>query len=137
MYDLDGEYHPELSYWALLRDQFNEEYGQTYVTNRCASGTNSYRGVLRMDEAFSNSPAYFCLILYGTNDVGKNNFSAVSSAENLEWMCLNARHTYGLYPIISTIPPVKLWDPGVQYFRENTEALNATPQSRQAAASSR
>jgi len=125
MVDLVGELHPELAYLTKVQEALEEDYGHTYTINLGDSGTNSYHGVARMDEAFSRSPGYHCLILYGTNDVGKNTFSADSSAENLEWICLNARDTYGLHPVISTIPPVKLWDPGVQYFKENTEALNS------------
>ena len=124
MEDLDGELHPELAYLAKVQELL-DEYGDTYTINLGISATNTYQAVQRMDEDFSASPAYFCLILYGTNDIGMNTFSAASSAENLEWICLNARAKFGMYPIISTIPPAKLWDPGIQVFKENTEALNA------------
>jgi len=124
MDDLDGELHPELAYPAKVQELL-EEYGETYIINLGLSGSNTFHAVDRMDAIFSVSPAYFCLILYGTNDVGWNLFSAASSAENLEWICLNARTKFGMYPIISTVPPARLWDPGVQRFKENTEALNA------------
>jgi lysophospholipase L1-like esterase len=124
MDDLDGELHPELAYLAKVNELL-EEYGETYPINLGISGSNTYQAVERMDRDFSANPAYFCLILYGTNDVGWNLFSAASSAENLEWICLNARGKFGMYPIISTIPPAKLWEPGVQVFIEETEALNA------------
>lgn len=124
MDDLDGELHPELAYLAKVQELL-EEYGETYTINLGKTATNTYQAVERMDEDFSVSPAYFCLILYGTNDVGSNSFSAASSAENLEWICLNARTKFGMYPIISTVPPAKLWEPGVQVFKENIEALNA------------
>jgi len=124
MDDLEGELHPELAYLAKVQELL-ELYGETYIINLGKTATNTFHAVERMDEVFSISPAYFCLILYGTNDIGWNQFSAASSAENLEWICLNARSTYGMYPIISTVPPAKLWEPGVQVFKENNEALNA------------
>lgn len=124
MDDLDGELHPELAYLAKVQEKL-EEYGQTYTINLGESATNTYHAVERMNEDFAPNPAYYCLILYGTNDVGGMSFSAASTAENLEWICLNARNKFGMIPIISTIPPAKFWEPGVQVFKEETEALNA------------
>lgn len=123
MEDLEGELHPELAYLTRVQEKL-EEYGQTHTINLGKSATNTYRAVVRMDEDLKGNDGYFFLILYGSNDVGWNLFSADSSAENLRWICLNARNRYGMYPIISTIPPQQLWEIGVQVNRENTEALN-------------
>ncbi|MCK4835088.1 MAG: hypothetical protein KAT17_00535 [Candidatus Aminicenantes bacterium] len=121
MNDLEGELHPELAYLARVQEML-EEYGQTHIINLGKTATNTYHAVERMDKDFAPNPAFFCLIVYGTNDVAF--FSTASSAENLEWICLNAKNKYGMVPIISTIPPAQLWEPGVQVFKEETEALN-------------
>ncbi len=124
MFDLEGEVHPELAYLAKVQEKL-EEYGETYTINLGEPATNTYEAVARMDTALEGNIGFFFLILYGTNDVGWNLFSPASSKENLRWICLNAMNRYGMYPIISTVPPQELWEIGVQVFKENTELLNA------------
>lgn len=124
MNDLEGTGHPELTYLAKLQEMFAEEYGETYIINLGKGGANSYDAVQDMYYYFFDNKAFFCLILFGTNDVGSGVFSASSSAENLKKVALTCRDTYGMFPIISTVPPQKYYLDGVQFFKEQTEALN-------------
>ncbi len=125
MNDLEGEEHPELTYWYKASEYLTEHYGKTYTVNLGINGNRSYQGVERMDHDFSLNPGYYCLVLFGTNDVGSGTFSADSSVENIEWIMNNSINTYHMFPIVSTIPPIKKYLPGVQFYKENTEELNA------------
>jgi len=124
MFDLEGDFHPELTFLARLQDIFADEYGETFIINLGVPATTTYDGVQRMHTDFSENKAFFLLLLYGANDVGKSSFSANSSAENLERIVLTARSKYGMFPIISTVPPQKLNLDGVQFYKDQTEALN-------------
>lgn len=125
MFDLDGEEHPELTYWYKASEYLTEHYGETFTINLGVNGNTSYQGVERMDTDFPLNPGYFCLVLFGTNDVGSGSFSADSSVENIKWIMNNAIKSYGMFPVVSTIPPIKKYIPGVQFFKENTEELNS------------
>jgi len=124
MNDLQGEYHPELTYWFKTSEYLSENYGTTYTVNLGVNADKSQKGVDRMDDDFKYLSAYYLLVLFGTNDVGGALFSPASSAENLRWIIENARDNYGMYPIISTVPPQKKYVPGVQLFKDETEELN-------------
>jgi lysophospholipase L1-like esterase len=124
MNDLDGSSHPELAYLAKIEETFDADYGETYTINLGVGGASSYDAVQYMHGYFLNNRAYYCCVLFGTNDVGQGSFSADSSAESLEKVVLTARKTYGMYPIISTVPPQKLYLDGVQFYKDQTIALN-------------
>ena len=78
-----------------------EEHGGFFLRTE----TIPFHAIYTVD--FPGLEAYFCLIMLGTNDVAQNLFSASSSEENLRWICLQIRDTCGMYPVISTIPPIK------------------------------
>ncbi len=124
MLDLEGEYHPELTFWAKIRDYFNENYGETYAVNLGVPGESSYMGMIRMNRDFTQNKGKYCYIMFGTNDVTNLHFSAESSAENIEWMVLNAIENFNMIPILFTIPPQKHFEPHVQYYKKQTEELN-------------
>lgn len=120
-------YHPELAYLEKLKQIFTSGYGPVETVNAGVSRNTSYNGIDRMHDVFSESGAYFCLVMFGTNDVVAG-FSSDVSAENLAFILNTARSTYSMYPIVSTIPPQKDEErglPGVQYYTFQTEALNA------------
>jgi lysophospholipase L1-like esterase len=125
--DCEDFYHPELAYLERLKQILTNGYGHVETVNAGISRNTSYNGIDRMHEVFSESGAYFCLVMFGTNDVVVG-YSADVSAENLAFILNTARSTYHMYPVVSTIPPQKDEErglPGVQYFKYQTEALNA------------
>lgn len=124
--DPDDWYHPELAYLAQLKQMLADGYGDVETVNAGVSKNTSYHGINRKDEVFSESGAYFCLVLFGTNDVVAG-ISAVTAAENLHFILDTARYDYDMYPIISTTPPQKdeTRIPGVQFYKYQTELLNA------------
>jgi len=123
MVDLPGEYHPELAYLSLIQNTLIENYGPVNTVNLGIPADSTLRAMARLHDDFTDLEAYFCLIMLGTCDVGSNQFSPDSSEENLRRICLQIRDTYGMYPIVSTIPPMnhKL---GGQFFKTNTESMN-------------
>lgn len=125
--DPDDYYHPEQAYLEQLREMLSEDYGEVAVVNRGVSRNTSLQGVERMHEVFSEANAFFCLVMFGTNDVVFPTFDADASTQNLAFIVDTARYSYDMYPIISTIPPQKneLIEPHIQYYIDNTEALNA------------
>ena len=124
MNNLEGEYHPELTFWYKAKEYFDKNYGTTYAVNLGIPGDSSYGGLKRMDQEFTENPAHYCYIMFGTNDVTDISFSAQSSAENIEAMALKAINDYNMQPFLFTIPPQRHFDPYIQYYKENTEALN-------------
>ena len=120
------DYHPELTFWGQLAKDFNNNYGNVTTVNLGVPRDTALDGKNRMNRDFHSINGYFCLIMFGTNDVGNNYTSMESVVENLEWIVLNARDSYDMLPIISTIPPIQLKDEGsnVQYFIDNTVLLN-------------
>jgi lysophospholipase L1-like esterase len=124
MNNLEGDYHPELTYLAQLQEMFAVNYGETYTINLGVSGDRTIDAVARMDEAFSGVNAFFCLVMLGTNDVAHGDFDVDESVQNLEFIVTTARTFYHMYPVISTIPPQRHNHPTLQYYKENTESLN-------------
>jgi lysophospholipase L1-like esterase len=123
MNDLPGEYHPELAYLGVMQTYLAENYRPVNAVNLGVPGETTYAGLRRLDDDFTGLEGYFCMIMFGTNDVGQNSFSSGSSVENLEWICTRIRDKYGMYPVISTIPPMTHIS-GEQYLKENSEELN-------------
>lgn len=123
----DDYYHPEQAYLEQLKETLGEDYGEVAVVNRGVSRNTSLQGVERMHQVFSEANAFFCLVMFGTNDVVFPTFDADASTENLEFILDTARYSYDMYPIISTIPPQKNEQitPHIQFYKDNTEALNA------------
>ncbi|MEN8154096.1 MAG: SGNH/GDSL hydrolase family protein [Acidobacteriota bacterium] len=124
MNDLIGESHPELTYWYKASEYLTDNYGKTYTVNLGVNGDSSQMGVDRMDTNFRYVSAYYLLVLFGTNDVGGGGFSSNSTKENLDWIMENAIETYNMFPVISTVPPQKLYLPGIQFYKNETEELN-------------
>ncbi len=124
MFDLIDSYHPELTYWAKSSEYFNENYGQTYTVNLGVNRDSSLLGLQRMDEDLLYESGYFFLVLFGTNDVGAGTFSSTSTSQNILRILENGRNNYGMFPIVSTVPPQKLYLDGIQFFKDQTEQLN-------------
>ncbi len=125
--DDSDHYHPEQTFLAQLQDMFTQNYGETYIVNLGIPRETAYDGTKRMHEEFSQNHSFFCLVMFGTNDVTSPHFDANASVDSLRHILTTARSTYGMYPMISTIPPQKKETraPGIQFYKENTEALNA------------
>ncbi len=123
MNNLEGEYHPELTYWYKAMQYFNENYGQTYAINLGIPGESSYQGLQRQEQDFTDNPATYCYIMFGTNDVNDINFSAESSAENIELIALNSINKFNMQPVLFTIPPQRHYS-SIQCYKKNSEALN-------------
>ncbi len=124
MYEFTDSYHPELTYWAKASEHFNENYGQTHTINLGVNRDSSLNGVERMDEDLLYDKGYFLLVLFGTNDVTSGAFSSTSTSRNIQWILENGRNKYGMYPVVSTVPPQKLYLEGVQFYKDHTEELN-------------
>lgn len=124
MNDLEGVIHSDLTYWAKVSEYFNENYGDTYTINLGVSGETSLEGTIRMDEELLYEKGYYFLVLFGTNDVTSGIFSSTSTSKNIQWILENARDNYEMFPVVSTVPPQKLYLEGVQFFKEQTEKLN-------------
>jgi len=124
MYDLVDSYNPQLTYWAKTSEHFNNNYGQTYTVNLGINRDTSLKGVERMDENLLYEKGYFFLVLFGTNDVVSGAFSSTATTKNIQWKLENGRNNYGMFPIVSTVPPQKLYLEGVQFYKDNTEKLN-------------
>lgn len=121
--DLSNWYHPDLTYLAQLKDQFTRDYGPIETENLGFPGDTTYAAIQRMDADFSKVTGYFCLVMLGTNDVISHNFDVGLSTHNLEFILNRVRSEYGMYPIISTIPPMRRFS-DLQYRRESSESLN-------------
>jgi lysophospholipase L1-like esterase len=124
MNDLDGDYHPELAYLAQLQEIFAVDYGAVDTINKGVPGDTTLMAAQRLDDEFSLIDAFFCLVMLGTNDVIFSTFDVDASIENLYYILTTAREFYHMHPVISTIPPQRRHHPTLQYFKENTEALN-------------
>lgn len=124
MFEFVDSYHPELTYLAKTSDYFNENYGETSIINLGVNRDSSLDGVERMDEELLYDKGYYFLVLFGTNDVTSGTFSSTSTSKNIQWILENARNKYSMYPVVSTVPPQKLYLAGVQFFKEQTEKLN-------------
>jgi len=124
----DVEYHPELTYWHQLEEYFNDNYGNklSETVSLGVNGDTASNGRDRMNTDFDGVDAYFCMIMFGTNDVTSNTLSMQSTANDIEWMLNNARDNFSMYPITFTIPPQQnnLNGSDLQYYKEKTEELN-------------
>lgn len=123
MDDLEGDYHPELAYLAQMQQILADNYGETSIVNLGFPGDSALAGTQRMDEDFPEIDAFFCLVMFGTNDVILG-IDPDATTENLEYIVTRARKVYKMYPVISTIPPQRRHTPD-QYRKEQSEALNA------------
>lgn len=125
----DDYQHPELAYLAQLEAAIDHDYGDVSTINKGFPGDTALDGLLRMDTDFLDVRAYFCLVMFGTNDVTRvAHFDADETAENLRTILVRARQIYNMYPVISTIPPQKdeiNAPPGIQQHKERTEQLNS------------
>ena len=124
MYEFIDSYHPELTYLAKTSDHFNENYGETSIINLGVNRDSSLDGVERMDAELLFDKGYYFLVLFGTNDVSLGTFSSTSTTKNLQWILENARDNYAMFPVISTVPPQKLYLAGIQFYKDETEKLN-------------
>ena len=122
MDDLEGDYHPELAYLAQLQEILADNYGETGAINLGYPGDTAFDGIQRMDEVFSDIDAFFCLVMFGTNDVIQG-IDPDATVQNLEYIVTRAMDNYKMYPIVSTIPPQRRYTPD-QYRKDQTEALN-------------
>jgi lysophospholipase L1-like esterase len=123
----DDDYHPEQAYLAQLQGMLADDYGETFIINLGVPGETSFQGTLRMHDEFSEIEAFFLIVFFGTNDVTLGLFDADTTIQNLENIVTTAETSFGMYPIMTTIPPQK-WEtkiPGIQFFKEQTEELNA------------
>lgn len=123
MNDLVGEHHPDLAYLGLIQSILVENYGTVDTVNLGIPADNTFKAINRLHDDFSGVEAFFCLIMLGTVDVGQNLFSAASTEENLYWICLQIRDNYGMYPVISTIPPMRDKS-GSEFLKTHIEDLN-------------
>lgn len=126
--DPNDYYHPEQAYLAQLEQMLTSEYGAVDTINRGVPGNRTIEGAMRIDQAFQGVNAYICLVMFGTNDVPRRVFDVDTSILNMHYILTRLKIVYGMYPIVSTIPPQKdeeNFDPGLQYFVEQTEAYNA------------
>ncbi len=124
MYNLFDLYHPELTYWAKTSEYFNENYGQTYTINLGVNRDSSLQGLQRMDEELRYQKGYFLLVLFGTNDVTSGSSSSTSTSQNILQILKKGRDDYGMFPVVSTVPPQKLYLSGIQFYKDETEKLN-------------
>jgi lysophospholipase L1-like esterase len=124
--DSEDYYHPEWAYLAQLEAIIARDYNPITTINLGVPGDYTLSGVARLDNGvFTDVKAFYCLIMFGTNDVGRKAFDVDGSIKNLDYIVRHTREIYRLFVIISTIPPQKHHTPGVQYYVDNTEALNA------------
>lgn len=124
MNDLEDLYHPELTYWANIVHVLSERLHDMTGINLGIPGNCSYDGVKRLQNEFENIDGYYCFIMFGTNDVTRGEFSCVSTCENIKYIYSYLQSEKGMCPIYITIPPQKKYKEEIQFFKENTEALN-------------
>jgi len=123
MLDLVGEYHPELAYPQRMQEALATFYGPSYPINLGVPGETTYDGALRVYLDLDGVQALYFVLMMGTNDCIKNDFSTDSSIENLAYI-IGAAAEKGRRIIISTIPPRKDYFGDRPYVIRNIEALN-------------
>ena len=123
MYDLDGEYHPELAYLQVMKPLLDDSYGSTTSINEGVPGDDTLDGAQRIDDTLADADTRYFLLLLGTNDCWRNIFSLASSRENLEYIA-DAALAKGMLVIESTVPPRKDYYGQFQYVWNNINALN-------------
>lgn len=128
MLDLEGEYHPELAYPALVQELLQTSYGTATAFNLGIPGDSTLGGAQRIVADLVANPAGYFLVMLGTNDVISNQFSIDSSLENLAYI-IDQALSRDLQVVISTIPPRKDFMNQFAYVRNNIAALNSGIQS--------
>ncbi|MCP4158122.1 MAG: hypothetical protein GY757_61045, partial [bacterium] len=120
---------PELAYLTKIQEGLAASgYDPISTVNLGVPGNTSDQGVQRMDAEFAEISAYYCLVMFGTNDVARTrHFDADASGENLAFILTRARDVYGMFPVISTIPPQKDEQnglPGIAFYQYGTRLIN-------------
>ena len=123
MYDLEGEYHPELAYPERMKALLAAFYGPAYPVNLGVPGQNTYDGTLRVDKDLDGHPGLYFLLMLGTNDCISGKFSIDSVMENIEYM-VGSAGSRRMRVIISTIPPRKDKFGDKNYVLKQIAALN-------------
>ena len=106
MYNLQGDYHPELAYPERMRALLAASYGPAYPVNLGVPGEDTYDGALRVDQDLDGHPGLYFLLMMGTNDCISGNFSIDSVMENIGYI-IDSAGSRQMRVIVSTIPPRK------------------------------
>ncbi len=125
----DDFYHPEWAYLKQLEQIMAKDYGTIATVNLGVPGNYTRDAIERMSRDFQNVNAYFCLIMFGTNDVTGYTFDLDTTIANLDYIINTLLSNYHMVPIISTVPPQKnnlIYDPHFQVHKEITEELNTS-----------
>ena len=106
MYNLQGDYHPELAYPVRMKALLAAFYGPAYPVNLGVPGDDSYNGALRVDQDLDGHPGLYFLLMIGTNDCISGGFSIDSVMENIGYI-VDSAGSRQMRVIVSTIPPRK------------------------------
>lgn len=106
MYDLEGEYHPELAYPERMKEVLSTFYGPAFPINLGIPGETTYDGAVRVEGDLAGLNALYFVLMMGTNDCISDLFSVDSSMENLAYIIDHAA-ARKMRIIVSTIPPRK------------------------------
>ena len=123
MYNLQGDYHPELAYPERMKALLAAFYGPAYPVNLGVPGDNSYDGALRVDQDLDGHPGLYFLLMLGTNDCISGKFSIDSVMENIDYI-VNSAGSRQMRVIVSTIPPRKDRFGDMRYVRRRIANLN-------------
>jgi lysophospholipase L1-like esterase len=123
MFNLEGEYHPELAYPEKMKEALSTFYGASYPINLGIPGDTTYDGALRIDQDLAGLNALYFVLMLGTNDCISGRFSVDSSRENLTYI-VNTAAQKDMRIIISTIPPRKDALGDRPYVQRNIHELN-------------
>jgi lysophospholipase L1-like esterase len=123
MFNLEGEYHPELAYPEKMKETLSTFYGPSYPVNLGVPGDTTYDGALRVGQDLAGLNALYFILMLGTNDCIHGWFSVDSSRENLAFIVDTAAQK-DMRIIISTIPPRKDELGDRPYVRRNIHDLN-------------
>jgi len=126
--DGDNERWEEMAYLKQLERLTAEEYDPIATVNLGVPGDQSWMGQARLQEDFDDVNAAFCLMMFGTNDVLSQRFDPDQTIEVMVDMTHTITVDYGMYVIVSTIPPQKSefrFGKGVQAYVQQTLDLNA------------
>ena len=124
MYDLEGEYHPELAYPERVKALLAAFYGPAYPVNLGVPGEKTYDGTLRIDKDLDGHPGFYFLLMMGTNDCISGKISIDSVMENIEYM-VGSAGSRKMRVIVSTIPPRKDAFGSKNYVLKNIASLNS------------
>jgi lysophospholipase L1-like esterase len=123
MFNLEGEYHPELAYAEKMKETLATFYGASYPINLGVPGDTTYDGALRVGQDLADLKALYFVLMLGTNDCISGRFSVDSSRENLAYI-VDTTAQKDMRIIISTIPPRKDALGDRPYVRRNIQDLN-------------